>query len=89
MRAYNYAEMAALEELEETVRDKVVKEGWTYSRLSKHLQQLYPGIRGFSVRSLERFCGAHCIHRTSRLKAQQVDTIVAGAIAKVKILQGR
>ena len=81
--------MAALEELEDTVRDKVVKEGWTYSKLSKHFQELYPGRKSFSVRSLERFCAAKCIHRTSRLKAEQVDTVVAGAIAKVYTFAGK
>lgn len=75
--------MANLDELEATVREKVENEGWTYGKLSKHLQELYPGVRGFSVRSLERFCAAKNIHRTSRLKAKEVDSVVAGAVSKV------
>ena len=75
--------MATLESLEDYVEAKVVREQWTYSKLSVHLKEMYPGVRGFSVRSIERFCGEKNIHRTSRLKAPEVDVVVAGAIAKV------
>ena len=78
--------MATLAMLEDYVEEKVVQDGWTYPRLSNHLKGLYPGVRGFSVRSIERFCGAKNIHRTSRLKAGEVDIVVAGAIAKVSPL---
>ncbi len=77
--------MAMLEMLEEYVEEKVVKDGWTYSKLSAHLKEQYPGVRGFSVRSIERFCGAKNIHKTSRLRAEEVDIAVAGAIVKVTV----
>ena len=75
--------MASLEGLEDIVREKVETERWTHEQLSNYLQQLYPGIRGFSVRSLERFCSTNGIHKTSRLSGQEVDAAVSDAIAKV------
>ena len=75
--------MAALEELEDFVREKVEMEKWSYPKLSAYLQQCNPGTRGFSVRSLERFCAARDIHRTPRMCSQDVDTVVSAAIAKV------
>lgn len=55
-------------------------------KLSKNLQELYTGIRGFSVRSLERFCAQKNIHRTSGLQTNEVDIVVAGAVAKVSYM---
>jgi len=75
--------LASLEELKDLVREKVEVERWTQAKLSSYLQQLYPGSRGFGVRSLERFCSAKGIHKTSRLCEQKVDTAVSDAIAKV------
>ena len=75
--------MATLEELEDLIREKVETERWTHRRLSAYLQHMYCGQRGFSVRSLERFCSAKGIHKTSRLSAQEVDTAVSDSIAKV------
>ena len=75
--------MASLEELEDLIREKVETERWTHRRLSAYLQHMYRGQRGFSVRSLERFCSAKGIHKTSRLSAQEVDTAVSDSIAKV------
>jgi len=75
--------MASLQELEDLVREKVEIEQWTHAKLSSYLQQLYPGSRGFSVRSLERFCSTKGIHKISRLCEQEVDTAVSDAIAKV------
>ena len=75
--------MATLEGLEDFIREKVEKERWTHTQLSIHLQQAYPGQRGFSVRSLERFCGAAGIHKTARLSEHELDKAVADAIAKV------
>ena len=49
-------EMSALESLEAHVREKIEKEGMTHAKLSVHLCEVYPGVKGFSVRSLERFC---------------------------------
>ena len=50
--------MAALEGLEDYIREEIEKEGMTHSQLSLRLYELYPGVRGLSVRSLERFCAS-------------------------------
>ena len=77
--------MPALDELalEELVKEKIENERWTYKKLSTHLQELYPGTKGISARSLRRFCSSRDIHRTSRLSEHEVDIVVSGAIAKV------
>ncbi len=75
--------MAALEGLEDYIREKIEKERWTHSQLSAHLLHIYPGLRGTSIRSLERFCSAKGIHKTARLSTQQLDQAVADAVAKV------
>lgn len=75
--------MASLDNSESFIRRKVEKEGWTHAKLSNHLQGLYPESKGFSVRSLQRFCSEKNIHKTSRLGAQEVDVVVADAVAKV------
>ena len=75
--------MSALEGLEAYVREKIEKEGMTHAKLSVHLREVYPGVNGFSVRSLERFCADKNIHRTSRPSADELDEAVRGAIAQV------
>ena len=77
--------MAALEGLEDFIREKIEKEHWTHKELSAHLQHAYPGQRGTSVRSLERFCSVKGIHKTARLSTQHLDEVVSDAIAKVRI----
>lgn len=47
------------------------------------IKWLYPRTKGFSVRSLVRFCGIKSIQKTSRLSAREVDIVVSGAVAKV------
>ena len=56
------ASMDSLDGLEDFVREKVEKDRWTHSKLSEHLQQAYPGEKGFSVRLIERFCSERGIH---------------------------
>lgn len=73
------------EELEDFIREKVEKEKWTYRKLSLYLQQVYPSERGFSIRSLERFCSLKDIHRTQRLTGSELDNAVSEAIGKVSI----
>ena len=75
--------MAALDSLEDFVRDKVENEQWTYARLSTYLQQLYPGERGYSIHSLERFCQAKDIYKASKLSEQELEDLVADNIDKV------
>ena len=74
--------MAALEGLEDYVREKIEKEGMTHSQLSLRLREQYSGVRGLSVRSLERFCACKSIRKTSWPSTQQLDEAVCGAIAQ-------
>ena len=72
-----------MEELEGFIRDKIEKEHWTHEKLSRHLQQTYPGERGFSIRSIQRFCAMKDIHKTDRLTTGELDDIVAEASSMV------
>ena len=60
--------MAALEDIEDFVREKV-KSKCTHKQLSNHLKEVFPGQRGFSVRSIERFCAEKEITKTTRGEA--------------------
>uniref|UniRef100_A0A1X7VSJ3 Reverse transcriptase Ty1/copia-type domain-containing protein n=1 Tax=Amphimedon queenslandica TaxID=400682 RepID=A0A1X7VSJ3_AMPQE len=62
---------------------------WTFSRVSEHLKQEYPGTRGLSLRSLERFCQLKDIHRTSRFNDITLDHVVSGAINMLGPTYGR
>ena len=48
-RSCGQVDMVNLKVLEDFIREKVEKERWTLSKMSVHLQQAYPGERGFSV----------------------------------------
>ena len=76
--------MAALDGLKDFIRDKIEKHRWTYRQLSNHLLQAYPGERGFSVRSLQRFCAANDIKKTARISDSALNQVVTDAIAKVE-----
>ena len=82
-KSRNATLMAGLEHLESLIREKVEKERWTHDRLSDFLQRAYPGVRGLSVRSLQRFCSEKGIHKTARISEQELDRVVADAVAKV------
>ena len=43
----------------------------------------FPNIRGASLRSIERFCSVHDIHKTSRPDDVQLQLAVREAIEKV------
>ena len=72
-----------LEDLEDFVREKVEKDKWTLTWLSEYLRGRYPETRGFSVRTIERFCSTKGIHRTSRLGTDDLDKTVAEAVNMV------
>ena len=75
--------MAKLLQFEDFIREKVEKEHWTHVKLSAFFHAQYPGDRGFSARTLERFCREKDIHKTSRLTNADLDECVSQAIAKV------
>ena len=76
--------MSTLEDFEDLIRDKVVKERWTHKQISGFLMERHPGQRGFSVRSIERFCSNKSIHKTSRIDDQNLDEAVTKATAMVR-----
>ena len=75
--------MAELDLLEDFIKEKIEKEHFTYLKLSRELQQRFPGRRGFSVRSLERFCSRKGIKKISVVSDQSLDEVVLEAVAKV------
>ena len=75
--------MATLDALEDFVRDRIETDHWTHRQLSDYLQNAYPGERGFSVRSVQRFCGEKNIHKTARINTDDLHQAVADAIEKV------
>lgn len=62
---------------------KFVEENLTYEELSKVLQQMYPGQKGFSVRSLQRYCSEESIHKTSRLSVRELNEVVQESVIQV------
>ena len=75
--------MANLEDMEEFIRDKIVNHRWTHPQLSEFLRSSNPGVRGYSVRSIERFCSDKGIHKTSRPCSEDLDRAVTDAVAQV------
>ena len=54
-------------------------------KLSAFLWESYPGLRGVSIHSWERFCSVKGIHKSSRLGKPQLAEAVSDAITKVYI----
>ena len=75
--------MAALEGLESLIREKIEQDQWSHAQLSDFLKLSYPGVQGFSIRSLQRFCQEKNIHKTSRVTDQELDEAVSNAVSKV------
>ena len=69
---------------EDFIRDKVERDHMTHGKISELLATRFPGVRGFSIRSIERFCEEKGIHKTSRLSQAEVEHAVAAGVAKVK-----
>ena len=69
-------------EVEQFIRESR-ENGKTLKEISDSLQDLYPGQRGFSVRSVERFCQQHDIHKTSQLQSAELCRVVATAVSQV------
>ena len=82
--------MAALEEFEDIMDMKAfiegkLSQGLTYADISRQLQDQYPNVKGFSIRSIERFCASHGLHKTSRLSQHELQKVVATAVYQVKL----
>lgn len=61
----------------------VLEAGKTHAQIAEELQARYPGERGFSARSVRRFCSNHGITSSSGLSDRHLDKVVASGIAKV------
>ena len=84
IQIYARTVMARLELLTEYVRYKVEEEHYTHLELSAELQRLYPGERGFSLRSIERFCSNAGISKTPlNIDDKSLNDIVTEAVLKV------
>ena len=75
--------MAALEQFEDFVREEIVVERCTHKQISDELQQSFPGEKGFSVRSMERFCSDRGISKTCDFDDQDLDEVVSSAVLQV------
>ena len=75
--------MAALEGLEDLIREKIEQDRWSHAQLSDFLKHSYPGVQGFSIRSIQRFCQEKNIHKTSRVTEQELDEAVSDAVSRV------
>ena len=58
-------------------------EGKSYREISECLHTMFPGYRGFSDRSIRRFCEKRGIHRSARLKGSDLNRVVATAVKEV------
>lgn len=69
------------------VRRMVVDQKTTHSGVSEALKNRYPSVtRGFSSRSVRRYCEKHGIHATSRFEDGAVDRIVRSGIQRVSCM---
>ena len=76
-----YYPWSALKDFEDFIRDKIEKERWTHKQVSAFLEENHPGQRGFSVRSVERFCSYIGIHKTSRIDNKLHEAVSSPSLA--------
>ena len=77
--------MSALNRFEDFIREKVERDHATHDQMSQELTRTFPGERGFSARSVRRFCQEKNIHKTSRMSAPEVNSAVQEAVLKVSV----
>ena len=75
------ATVTNLSDIEVSIRLKVEKERWTHLRIKEYVLSNFPNIKGASLRSIERFCSIHDIHKTSRPDDVQLQMAVREAIS--------
>lgn len=75
--------MSALDRFQDFIREKVERDHATHHQISEELTSTFPGERGFSARSIRRFCQEKNIHKTSRMSASEVKSAVHEAVLKV------
>ena len=71
-------------EIEKVVDPAVVtkwrKDGLTYAQISHKLHEMFPSQRGFTERSVRRYCKVHGI---KKMDEQEIDDIVSKAVVEV------
>ena len=58
----------------------MVEDGYTHEQISELLQQQSYGERGFSARSVRRFCSEHDIHYRSNLSVQELERVIHNGV---------
>jgi len=58
----------------------------TLREVRQVLEQVFPGTRGISERSVRRFCAKHDIHSTDQISSKDLDSVVSSAVAEVSSL---
>ena len=71
----------------EYVKDLVVTQRKTHSEVSLLLKEAYPGRRGFSLRSVRRFCFKNGIHAQNRLSNDELEQYTKEVVARVGMLE--
>lgn len=69
------------------VRKLVENLVFSYSDVSEECQRQRPGRKGYSARSIRRFCKKNSILRRSRIRDGDLDRVTALYVSKVKRLQ--
>ena len=67
----------------------MVSSGWTHTDISGVLRTITGIDRGFSARSIGRFCTRRCIHRHCGVCSQELDRLVSELVNRVGHVYGR
>ena len=68
------------------ITKKLTEDNLTYEELSIVLKQMFPNYKGFSVRSLQRYCSGENIHKTSQLNDSNLNDVVLTSVMQVSIV---
>ena len=71
------------------IRWEVAHQGHSLGSVSHHLQAVFPGVRGLSVRSVRRFCSSRGIHQRTTMTDRELDELVRSTVACVGHSYGR
>jgi len=80
---YMAARISALEELEGFVRHRIEVQKFTHKKLQRELHERFPGEKGFSISSIEKFCAQKDIKRTTDIDEQHLDEVISQAVSQV------
>ena len=83
------APLEGIPDMEKTIRKMVEVDRKSYQQISEELKIDFPGMRGLSARSVQRFCVSNDIHGTSRLGPVELSQVVTSAIGRVGPTYGR